>query len=110
MFASSYSTSGLTAFNVWVAAQKKVIYIDDLLPYKSATSTSLYFASRSADLGVWVPFLEKAWAKVNGNYDRIVAGNEMEAFQFLTGFPAQNYNLNTSFALNATAIFQFVKS
>ena len=58
---------------------------------------------------MWVPFLEKAWAKLNGNYDRIISGNEMEGFYLLTGFPSQNYNLNSSFALNATAIFNFVR-
>jgi hypothetical protein len=100
----------LTAFNVWVAGQRKIVYVDDFLPYRSLTSTSHYFASRASDLGVWVPLLEKAWAKVNGNFDRIVAGNEMEAFYFLTGFPAQNYGINASFAFNGTAIFQFVKS
>ena len=65
-----------------------MLVIDDLIPFRTATSSLLFYASRAADLGMWVPFLEKAWAKLNGNYDRIISGNEMEGFYLLTGFPS----------------------
>jgi hypothetical protein len=48
---------------------KGVIVVDDYLPFKNNNST--WYANRASDLGLWVPFLEKAWAKVNGNYEKI---------------------------------------
>jgi Calpain family cysteine protease len=44
------------------------IYVDDFLPFRGATSTSLSFAGRSDDNSLWMAFMEKVWAKANGNY------------------------------------------
>jgi hypothetical protein len=52
-----------------------------------------WYSNRAADNALWVPFLEKAWAKVNGNYEKIISGNEAEAFAFISGVPAKNYNI-----------------
>ena len=35
-------------------------------------------------MNIWPLLLEKAWAKVNRNYDNITEGNAAQAFQFLT--------------------------
>lgn len=40
---------------------------------------------------MWGPLLEKAWAKVNGNYERIEGGYGREAFSFLTNNPSRTY-------------------
>jgi hypothetical protein len=36
--------------------------------------------------------LEKAWAKVNGNYENTIAGTTGEALRALTGAPIAFYN------------------
>lgn len=35
----------------------------------------------------WMPLLEKAYAKLNQNYDRIIAGSVDEGLRSLTGMP-----------------------
>lgn len=38
-------------------------------------------------LEIWVLLLEKAWAKLNGNYENIERGYNSEALRDLTGAP-----------------------
>jgi len=45
------------------------------------------FTSKS-ELGAWwMPLLEKAYAKLDQNYERIISGNGLEALRTLTGMP-----------------------
>jgi calpain-15 len=67
VFASNYTSSGLTAFNVYVRGVPSVVAVDDYLPFR-ANNLTLY-ASRASDNGLWVPLLEKALAKISGNYE-----------------------------------------
>ena len=39
-----------------------------------------------------MPLLEKAYAKVDQNYERLTGGNGDEAFRTLTGMPAAMIN------------------
>lgn len=38
---------------------------------------------------IWLPLLEKVWAKLNGNYDRIIMGTVDLGFIHLTGVASQ---------------------
>lgn len=49
------------------------------------------FANPSPDKELWGPFLEKAWAKVSGNYEVTEAGWTSEAMRFLTNAPSTTY-------------------
>lgn len=57
-------------------------------------SHSTAFAKPSSDGGWWVPLVEKAFAKVNVNYEMISSGTQAEAARFLTGSPAREFILN----------------
>jgi hypothetical protein len=48
-------------------------------------SEALYFASCANENETWVPLLEKAYAKVHGDYDAISGGISGEAVEDLTG-------------------------
>ncbi|KAF2849657.1 cysteine proteinase [Plenodomus tracheiphilus IPT5] len=48
-------------------------------------STALYFASCADENETWLPLLEKAYAKVHGDYDAIAGGWSGEAIEDLTG-------------------------
>jgi Calpain family cysteine protease len=50
------------------------VYVDDFLPFKGATSTSLYFAGKGDDNSLWMAFMEKIWAKSSGSYENIENG------------------------------------
>lgn len=47
--------------------------------------------SQARDNEIWVQVLEKAWAKVNGNYENTIAGFTREALKALTGAPTEHF-------------------
>eukprot|EP00434_Breviolum_minutum_P026005 symbB.v1.2.022987.t1/scaffold2038.1/size91535/3 len=51
------------------------------------------FAFSSSAGCLWVPLLEKAWARVNGSYQAAERGDGAEALAALTGAPARLYSL-----------------
>ena len=57
------------------------------------TSEDLAY-SKAKHQQLWVPFLEKAYAKVHGCYQAISGGHIAEAFLDLTGSPTLVYNLH----------------
>ena len=42
---------------------------------------------------MWVILLEKAWAKIHGSYETIIAGDGAEALRDITGAPSYNYDI-----------------
>ncbi|TFK38213.1 hypothetical protein BDQ12DRAFT_735790 [Crucibulum laeve] len=46
---------------------------------------SLYFAKSGTEGETWVPLIEKAYAKLHGNYGNISGGQDCEAIEDLTG-------------------------
>ncbi|KAF9038122.1 hypothetical protein BJ165DRAFT_1408041 [Panaeolus papilionaceus] len=46
---------------------------------------TLYFAKSGASGETWVPLIEKAYAKLHGNYSSLKGGEEAEAIEDLTG-------------------------
>ncbi|CAG9328628.1 unnamed protein product [Blepharisma stoltei] len=84
--------NGLYAVQFCVDGEWKEIEIDDYLPCGSATSGPCF--SKASGNELWVPLLEKAWAKVLGSYERVESGNSVDAFRDLTGAPTQQYKLD----------------
>lgn len=46
---------------------------------------TLYFARSGTAGDTWVPLIEKAYAKLHGNYSHLIGGQECEAIEDLTG-------------------------
>ncbi|CAJ1441597.1 unnamed protein product [Effrenium voratum] len=67
----------------------KVIQVDDYLPCKPRVSSeptqAAMFADLSSDGKLYVPLLEKAFAKMFGSYQRLHQGDTTMAFASLTG-------------------------
>lgn len=59
--------------------------IDDFVPCKEDGTVA--FAKSTDTDDIWPCLVEKAFAKVHGNYDNIIAGFTLEAFGILTGAP-----------------------
>jgi len=70
---------------LFIRGKKTLITIDDYMPFVSG---GLIFNRKPAGNNVWGIVLEKAFAKINGNYENINFGYQAESFRILTGAPA----------------------
>ncbi|CDW88987.1 calpain family cysteine protease containing protein [Stylonychia lemnae] len=97
------NNAGIYAFNVYIRGIPKIVVIDDYVPYARLEKLPAFTRVHS-DWALWPALLEKAWAKVNGNYEKIASGNQFETFQFLLNIPTirkQSVNtMNTTVAWN----------
>lgn len=94
MFISnSYPNSaGILALNLFVKGKPEVITIDDNLPFVSGNPI---FSKRSGDGDFWVAFLEKAIAKMMGNYEKIGGGWQAETWRIYNGAPTRFYMMSS---------------
>ena len=81
------NAAGCYAVKLWHNGEFVSVVIDDRLPYGKLNQNELLYAKSKAN-ALWVPFLEKTWAKLNHNsYENTINGNPYEAFKALTGAP-----------------------
>lgn len=78
------SLAGIWAFNVYIRGVPTVITIDDYVP--SFRKKPLY-SKIGKDGSVWMPLLEKAFAKAMGNFENIEGGYHAEPLRFLGAAP-----------------------
>ena len=82
---------GIIAVRFFVGGRPRVVVIDDALPWKN--SSRLMFAQTSEDHGSWVPYLEKAFAKLSGNYEKTAKGWMSESMRVFTGAPSHRFTI-----------------
>lgn len=73
----------------------QTVVIDDQLPMLNETMTAN--AGPSKGNGWWLPLLEKAYAKINVNYENLNRGsslNQVEALRALTGAPVEQVSVH----------------
>ncbi|CAI2386441.1 unnamed protein product [Moneuplotes crassus] len=76
---------GCYATEMYLNGERTEIIIDDFIPvYENSKDIAF---SRSTTDSIWVQLLEKAWAKANGGYDKIVFGLSSEVLKAITGAP-----------------------
>lgn len=78
--------------------------MDEQVPVSSQNKT--IFSSIGSDNSIWGPLLEKAWAKVNGNFERTEGGFGLEPIGFLTNFPARRFRFES---LNGDSFYRLVE-
>lgn len=84
----NYNDAGVFRFYFWVENKWVPINVDDRLPARSWGSGYRPWAtSMSVNGAMWMPLLEKAYAKFNQNYDRIAWGWGSEGLRTLSGMP-----------------------
>lgn len=86
-----YTHEGIFALKVYVKGRPEDVTVDDLFPIYNNQPA---FAKPTEDGGWWVPLLEKAYAKVNINYETVSSGSQAEAARFLTGAPSREFKTN----------------
>ena len=55
----------------------------------------LYFARSGTEGETWVPLIEKAYAKLHGNYESLVGGFPSEAVEDLTGYVVRIFSFRS---------------
>jgi hypothetical protein len=68
------------------------VIIDDFVPV--TYGDKLLNARGSSMDELWVPLIEKAFAKMNGCYEALISGSESEAFVALTGCPPDEIEMS----------------
>ena len=72
----------------------KLVLLDDFIPcYKDSFGNNFSFSHTNGN-ELWVILLEKAWAKLNGNYARIIGGDPHEIFEVLTNAYCEKFMFN----------------
>ena len=89
---TKYPAEGLIALRLYVKGKPAVVTIDDYLPFYYGSPA---FANRPASGAFWGPFIEKAFAKLTGNYENIGGGWLAECWRILNGAPTRFYTMAT---------------
>lgn len=69
-------------------SEQELYHYDKEIFNKSARKggKSLYFAKSGTAGETWVPLIEKAYAKLHGNYSHLLGGMECDGIEDLTGY------------------------
>jgi len=91
------TAAGFYQVNLFLDGEWKAINIDDRLPctdqQRRPDGSGLAF-SRADGQQLWVPLLEKAYAKAHGSYRAISGGEIAEALLDLTGCPTESIDFD----------------
>ncbi|KAF9038031.1 hypothetical protein BJ165DRAFT_1353039 [Panaeolus papilionaceus] len=71
-----------------LTSQEKYLYLNDKDLYNNTArkhGKTLYFARSGKSGETWVPLIEKAYAKLHGNFQYLMEGHDSEAVEDLTG-------------------------
>jgi hypothetical protein len=95
------NSAGIFAVRVFIRGKPYVLSLDDNLMFTSYGSP--IFAKLSDDsTSAWGTILEKAWAKVLGNYLKTNSGYTTNGLRFLTGMPIFSYSISNTTVLTTT--------
>lgn len=79
---------GVYAFQFFKAGRWFPVIIDDFVPVDAKTG-ALVYAHCKDPTELWVPLVEKAYAKLHSCYEAIESGTETNAFLDLTACPPE---------------------
>jgi hypothetical protein len=85
---------GYAVFQFFKNGEWKYVIVDTRIPYSTNRKTPLYaHSSKSSEM--WVPLIEKAYAKLHGNYEVLNGGSMGVGMVDVSGGVSQKYNLTT---------------
>uniref|UniRef100_A0A0K0FKC4 Calpain-15 (inferred by orthology to a human protein) n=1 Tax=Strongyloides venezuelensis TaxID=75913 RepID=A0A0K0FKC4_STRVS len=87
----NYEHNGIYILSLCIDGMWKSIIVDDFFPCSPVNKRQIFAVGRRNQL--WVPLIEKAFAKAYGNYANLSAGTSAEGFSALTGCPTQQIDL-----------------
>jgi hypothetical protein len=94
------NSAGIFAVRVFLRGKPYVLSLDDNLLF---VSSGPVFGGLSDDgTSAWGTVIEKAWAKVLGNYLKTNAGYITNGLRFLTGNPTFSYKMDNTTIMTTT--------
>uniref|UniRef100_A0A0K0ETI7 Calpain catalytic domain-containing protein n=1 Tax=Strongyloides stercoralis TaxID=6248 RepID=A0A0K0ETI7_STRER len=97
-----YQHNGIYFLSLCIDGMWKSIIVDDFFPCFPETQCQIFAIGRRNQL--WVPLIEKAFAKAYGNYANLSAGTSAEGFSALTGCPTQQIDLRNEMYIECSDI------
>jgi Calpain family cysteine protease len=85
-----YNHEGIYRLRFYKGGEWVEVFIDDYIP---CFPLGLPMFMHSTNYEIWLPLLEKAYAKLLGGYEQLIKGSVSEALGYLTGFPTQQLTL-----------------
>jgi hypothetical protein len=85
-YTKKVNAAGCYLVYFYINGVRTAVVVDDYLPSKNGRPV---FA-RSRDAELWVNILEKAWAKLHGNFQRVEGGLPCHAASHMTGVPSRS--------------------
>src|SRR3990167_2213959 len=82
----------------------RYIIIDDLIPCQKGAGYEVLFASSTSANELWVPLLEKAYAKLHGRYQSLISGDIADALVDFTGYVAEKLVIKNNGAFNTKVL------
>jgi len=68
------NTAGVYALQMYIMGIPVTVTVDEYLPFLYKSEDGLIYGRRAVDYGLWNPILEKAAAKLFGNYEMLSGG------------------------------------
>jgi hypothetical protein len=85
------NTGHVYSANLWAGGKKRPVTVDDYIPFidwrGDGSKVDPWFSKLGSEGGFWGLILEKMYAKMHGNYERIISGDVREGFRALNGNP-----------------------
>lgn len=95
LFVSAHPEVGFYQIRFFLDHKWRIVTIDDWVPIKFS---QIRFAKCADKDELWVPLMEKAFAKLNGCYEHCASGNFSEGMTNLTGEGCETFTLTPSMA------------
>uniref|UniRef100_A0A914BXI1 Calpain-15 n=1 Tax=Acrobeloides nanus TaxID=290746 RepID=A0A914BXI1_9BILA len=87
----TYNSHGVYQIRLCADGLWQTVVVDDFFPCEARSKSMAFAVGRKNQL--WVPLIEKALAKIYGNYIALRAGRSIEGLATLTGAPCQHIDL-----------------
>ncbi len=84
---------GIYCLNFFIDGELKKIIVDDYIPVLKYNNEPIFSKINLKSKNIWPLILEKAWAKLIGNYAKTSGGLPIYPFDVLLGVPCENIDL-----------------
>jgi len=83
------NSEGIYALNMYVLGVPVSVVVDDRVPHYGSTYNTIFSkVQKTGDKVTWMTILEKAYAKLMGNYAQLIGGWAARGVDTLTGYPS----------------------